>query len=51
MARNIKGWPSRNFLENVDFEKYAEFVMDYPILFIKKMINIYLVKIINFLII
>ena len=24
------------FLENIDFEKYAEFVMDYPILFIKK---------------
>ena len=24
------------FLENVDFEKYADFVMDYPILFIKK---------------
>ena len=24
------------FLENVDFEKYADFVIDYPILFLKK---------------
>ena len=36
------------FFDNMDFERYSDFIMKFPMLFIKKMKNIRLVKNIYF---